>query len=212
MPSGDKAIAIRRASVNNFVFGPGRDELAALLLDLTLKGLQIPDQILMAKSIRIFQYLCTEQTSEKHANDSHVHGWADERIAIYMGTTVFGTCLGTLVRDERLLALDYVILMEDILSRFEPLRSRINSTNPDISSAPFSDEEVMSMPPCAVIAKFSGCSVGLVLGLCTTISTLKAKKARRDALRDLVTDIMMHAKGKSDQKLNLIMNLPFPSR
>lgn len=209
-------MAIRRACVNNFVFGPGRDALAALLLDLTLIGLRITDQVLMAKSIRIYQYLCSEQQSnEKHPHDSHVHGWTDERIAMYLGTTVFGACLQALISDERLLNLDFIALMEDIMTRFEPLRSRINcgkAANSD-NAVVISEAEAMNIPPCAILARqCDGCSPDIVVSMCSSMCTQKMKKARRDTLKDVVTDIMMYSKGATTEKLNKIENLTFPVR
>lgn len=204
----------RRACVNSLVFGRGRDGLAALLLDLTLRGLQVPDQVLTAKALRIFQYLCTDQHSgEKHCSDGLVHGWTDERVGCYLGSAVFSTCLHALVGDERLLNLDFIILMEDILTRFEPLRSRINEKDLDTDTmVSFSEIEVMSMAPCAVLANSEGCSAVVVATMCSSMSGQKTKKSRRDALRDVVTDIMRHAKGSTTQNGSAIVNLPFPTR
>ena len=209
-----RAMEQRRACVHSLVFGPGRDGLAALLLDLTLRGLQVPDQVLAAKALQIFQYLCSDQqSSDKHCSDGLVQGWVDDRVGFYLGSAVFNTCLHALVSDERLLNLDFIILMEDILSRFEPLRSRINDKDLDSATmAAFSEVEVMSMVPCASLAKFEGCSAAVVATMCSSMCGQKAKKARRDALRDVVTDIMRYAKGNTTQQKSTIVNLPYPTR
>jgi hypothetical protein len=214
----DRVMALRRACVNDFIFGHGRDALAALLLDVTLQCLQMPDQVVVGKALRIFQFLCSEQQADKNTSEPFVKGWSDDRIGIYLGTSVFGTSLTLLVNDERLLALDFVTLLEDIFTRFEPLAYRINqsiaSIDPNCVSARvnFSEAEVLSMPPCATLATFPGCSAEAVASLCSAMCAHKSKKLRKDALRDVISDVVRHAKGGGSQTQSAIMNLPFPTR
>ena len=206
----DQYLKIRRDCVNEFIFGSGRDTLAAILLDTTLRCLKIPDQTLIGKVVRIFRQLCSEQQAQKVASEAHVSGWSDERIAVYFGTSVFGTCLHMILRDEKLLNSDILVLLEDILTRFEPLASRINQCISDThsSATEFTELDISSIPPCVALANFRGSSKATVASMCSVMCTKRLKKSRKDALRDVIADIIREGKGQKYPESTGITNVP----